>query len=106
MSALSSGARGSRPSAAASPATGPPGTGIGHVPSFGHDDLTGYAKSEAEIREWIRDGSPRRLRDNPVASFFLGRQAIRMPAYGERASEDEIRQVTAYIGWLRGTPLR
>jgi hypothetical protein len=29
-----------------------------------------------------------------------------MPAYGDRASEDEIRQITAYIGWLRGTPLR
>ena len=44
----------------------PEGTlGIGSVPSFEHDDVTGYAKSEGEIREWILDGKPRRLREAP-----------------------------------------
>src|SRR5512135_3513089 len=34
---------------------------VGTVPTFDHDDVASYAKSEAEIREWIRDGKPRRL---------------------------------------------
>ena len=202
---------------AASPT--PTGTrGIGSVPSFEHDDVTAYAKSEGEIREWILDGKPRRLREaaggeadarccgcppgaagcprrevdqlvayvkavsdfdpvpdavadgpgrgraprllrlprpagplrhaeprlpqglhpvlergrlpgararrrarsasgsataarsgsasNPVAAFFMRRQAIRMPAYGDRVSEDEVRQITAYIRWLRASPSR
>ena len=60
------------------------------------------ARDEGEIREWIRDGSPRRLRDNPVAAFFLRRQAIRMPAFGDRASEEDVARIVAYIRWLRG----
>ena len=40
-----------------------------------------------------------------MAAFFLRRQAIRMPAYGDRVSEEEIRQIAAYIGWLRGEAL-
>lgn len=49
----------------------------------------------------MRDGSPRRLRESRVAAFFLGRQAIRMPAYGDRVTEEELSRIVAYIGWLR-----
>jgi mono/diheme cytochrome c family protein len=79
-----------------------PGSLKGHIPSWSGSDFRELARDEGEIREWVRDGSPRRLRDNPVAMFFLRRQAIRMPAYGDRVSDDEVRQITAYIGWLRG----
>ena len=79
-----------------------PGSLKGYVPAWSGADFPELARDAAEIGEWIRDGSPKRLRDNPVASFFLGRQAIRMPAYGDRVSEDEVRRITAYIGWLRG----
>jgi hypothetical protein len=41
----------------------PDGAGsVGTVPSFEHEDLTAYARNEGEIREWILDGKPRRLR--------------------------------------------
>ena len=83
-----------------------PGSLKGYIPSWSGADFPELASDDGEIREWIRDGSPRRLRDNPVASFFMRRQAIRMPAYGDRVSEDEARQITAYIGWLRGTSPR
>jgi mono/diheme cytochrome c family protein len=73
----------------------------GHIPSWTGRDFLELARDDGEIREWIRDGSPRRLRDNPMAAFFLRRQTLRMPAYGERVSEEEIRQITAYIRWLR-----
>ena len=78
-----------------------PGSLKGHVPAWSGADFPELARDDAEIREWVRDGGPKRLRENPVAAFFLRRQAIRMPAYGDRISEDEIRQVTAYIRWLR-----
>ena len=59
-----------------------PGSLKGHIPSWSGADFLELARDEGEIREWIREGAPRRLRDNPVAAFFLRRQAIRMPAYG------------------------
>ena len=49
----------------------------------------------------MRDGSPRRLRDNPAAAFFMRRQLVRMPAFGDRLSEAEMRQITHYVHWLR-----
>ena len=79
-----------------------PGSLKGYVPSWSGADFPELARDDGEIREWIRDGSPKRLRDNPVAAFFIRRQAIRMPAYGDRVGEDEVRRITAYIGWLRG----
>ena len=78
-----------------------PGSLKGHIPSWTGNDFAELARHDGEIREWIREGSPRRLRENPVAAFFLRRQAIRMPAYGERVSDDEVRHITAYIRWLR-----
>ena len=83
-----------------------PGSLKGYIPAWSGTDFPELARDEGEIREWIRDGSPRRLRDHPVAAFFMRRQAIRMPAYGDRVSEDEARQITAYIAWLRGTSSR
>ena len=80
-----------------------PGSLKGYVPSWSGSDFEELARDDDEIREWIRDGAPRRLRENPIAAFLLGRQAIRMPAFGDRVSEEEIREITAYIGWLRVT---
>ena len=82
-----------------------PGSLKGYIPAWSGADFPELARDAGEIREWIRDGCPKRLRDNPVAAFFIRRQAIRMPAYGDRVSEDEIRRITAYIGWLRGGAL-
>jgi len=78
-----------------------PGSLKGYIPSWSGADFPELARDEGEIREWVRDGSPKRLRENPVAAFFMGRQAIRMPAYGDRVTEEELERIVAYIGWLR-----
>jgi mono/diheme cytochrome c family protein len=78
-----------------------PGSLKGYIPSWSGADFEELAKDDGEIREWIRDGGPRRLRENPVAAFFLRRQAIRMPAYGDRVTDEEIARITAYVRWLR-----
>jgi hypothetical protein len=58
-------------------------------------------EDEAELREWILDGRPQRLQANPLARFFLDRQAIRMRAFRGQIKEEELRGLQAYIGWLR-----
>lgn len=78
-----------------------PGSLKGYIPSWTGADFPELARDDGEIREWVRDGSPKRLRENPVAAFFMGRQAIRMPAYGDRVTEEEMGRIVAYIGWLR-----
>jgi mono/diheme cytochrome c family protein len=78
-----------------------PGSLKGHIPSWTGSDFLELARDDGEIREWIRDGSPRRLREDPVAAFFLRRQAIRMPAYGSRVSDEDLAQIVGYIQWLR-----
>jgi mono/diheme cytochrome c family protein len=78
-----------------------PGSLKGHILSWTGRDFAELARDDGEVREWILYGSPRRLRENKVAAFFLRRQAIRMPAYGERVREEEVRQIIEYIRWLR-----
>jgi mono/diheme cytochrome c family protein len=78
-----------------------PGSLKGYIPSWSGDDFTELVRDDAELREWVRDGAPRRLRENPLAAFFLDRQAVRMPAYGARVTDEELRQITDYVRWLR-----
>jgi len=73
----------------------------GYIPSWDGADFPDLAHDEAEVREWILEGSPRRLRDNPLAAFFLRRQVLRMPAYRGRISEDDVDRIVDYIAWLR-----
>jgi mono/diheme cytochrome c family protein len=80
-----------------------PGSLKGHIPSWTGRDFAELARDDGEIREWIREGSPRRLRDNPVAAFFLRRQAIRMPAFGSRVSDADMERIVGYIRWLRSS---
>jgi mono/diheme cytochrome c family protein len=82
-----------------------PGSLKGYVPAWSGADFPELARDEGEVREWIRDGGPKRLRENPVAAFFIRRQAIRMPAFGDRVGEDDVRRIVAYIRWLRGGAL-
>jgi mono/diheme cytochrome c family protein len=81
-----------------------PGSLKGYIPSWGGADYAELVLDEGELREWIRDGSPRRLRGTPVATFFLDRQLIRMPGFGGEITDAEIRQIGAYIRWLRHRP--
>lgn len=80
-----------------------PGSLKGYIPSWSGPDYPELVRDETELREWIRDGGPARLRGSSVASFFLKRQLIRMPAFGDRVSDGEARQIADYIRWLRSS---
>ena len=69
---------------------------VGTVPPFSRDVLLAYAKTEGEIREWIADGMPRRLReqpDDPAAEPVL----LAMPAWGDILSERQVDDLVAYV---------
>lgn len=78
-----------------------PGSLKGYIPPWDGRDFPELVVNGAELREWILDGRPQRLQANPVARFFLDRQAIQMPAFRGRITEEELRALEAYIGWLR-----
>lgn len=78
-----------------------PGSLKGYIPPWDGRDFAELVVDAAELREWIVDGRPQRLQANPLARFFLDRQAIRMPAFRSEIREEELRALEVYIGWLR-----
>ena len=78
-----------------------PGSLKGYIPPWDGRDFAELVVNERELREWILDGRPQRLQANPLARFFLDRQAIRMPAFRGHVTEEELRALEAYIGGLR-----
>ena len=81
-----------------------PGSFKGYVPPWDGDDFADLVRDDAELGQWIRDGVCERLRDNPVAKRILESQAIAMPAYRDRVSNDDLRAIAAYVAWVRGHP--
>lgn len=80
-----------------------PGSLKGYIPSWDGADYPDLVESDAELREWIVDGSPKRLREHFVARRFLAGQAVKMPAYGKTVKEEELAAIAAYIRWLRSS---
>jgi mono/diheme cytochrome c family protein len=78
-----------------------PGSLKGYIPPWDGRDFAELVADEAELREWIVAGRPQRLQVNPLARFFLDRQVIQMPAFRGQVTEEELRALEAYIGWLR-----
>ena len=76
----------------------------GYIPSWSGRDFPELAQNDAEIRDWIRNGSIPRLDTNRVARFFLQRQVVSMPAYGGQLKADEVDRLMDYIHWLRKHP--
>jgi mono/diheme cytochrome c family protein len=91
---------------------GPEGRGVlrnlgsfkGYIPPWDGDDYPDLVRGDAEFREWVRNGISERFRANPAARTFLEKQAIAMPAYGERVSDDDLKALAAYVAWVRATP--
>lgn len=74
-----------------------PGNGVGGVPAFSQDEVEAYAKNDEEIREWILDGMPRRLREEAGSADSGEPLLTRMPAWRGVLSEREVDDLVAYI---------
>ena len=51
----------------------------------------------ATLREWILDGMPRRVRQDPESREALEAAAIRMPAWRERLTHAQVDDLVAYV---------
>jgi mono/diheme cytochrome c family protein len=77
-----------------------PGSFKGYIPGFIGPDFADLVRSDEELLEWIREGTVARLADHPIASRFLERQRIQMPAYERFLNDEEIEAAAAYVRWL------
>ena len=82
-----------------------PGSFTGNIPAWTGADFEELVRNEGELEEWILDGVPVRLSNNPLALHFLDHQAVKMPAYRGFVSAADISGIKAYLRWLRGKPL-
>jgi len=81
-----------------------PGSFKGYVPPWDSADFADLVRSDAEFRQWVRNGACDRLRANPAARHILETEAIKMPAYGNRASDKDLGDLRAYVEWVRRHP--
>ncbi|HWX23643.1 MAG TPA: c-type cytochrome [Vicinamibacteria bacterium] len=77
----------------------------GYIPSWSGKDFPDLASDDGEIRDWILKGGTPRLESNPLARFFMGRQAVKMPAYGTNLKAQDLDRLLDYIHWLRRHPV-
>jgi mono/diheme cytochrome c family protein len=78
-----------------------PGSLKGYIPPWDGPDFAELVVNGSELREWILSGRPDRLQRNPLARFFLDRQAIRMPAFRGQVTEEDLVALEAYITAMR-----
>lgn len=83
-----------------------PGSFKGYIPAWDTADYPELVTSPLEFREWLLEGTPKRLREHPVAVKFLDAQVIKMPPYAEQLSPEQVDDIEAYIAWLRAAPPR
>lgn len=78
-----------------------PGSFKGHIPAWDGDEYAEIVRNDSELREWILNGSPKRLRDNPAARHFLDGQIVQMPPYRSVIADDQLAKIMGYIQWRR-----
>ncbi len=75
------------------------------MPRFAAGNAMMYAAGRAEIEEFVRYGAPRAWLDDARANERLGRQHLRMPAYGERLGDGEIADLVDFACAVEGVGL-
>jgi mono/diheme cytochrome c family protein len=76
----------------------------GYIPAWEGPVFDDLVKDDKELEEWIREGNTGRMKKNKFANYFIQRQVVAMPPYGDVLSDEEIASVIAYIKWLRAQP--
>jgi len=77
-----------------------PGSFAGYIPGWRGRGHAALVKDRAELREWIHEGVSQRAARHPVIGFFLRRQQLQMPSFGDHLTADELSAIIAYIEWL------
>ncbi len=78
-----------------------PGSFKGHIPAWDGEEYAEIVRDDGELREWIMNGYPKRLGDNPAARHFLQSQIVQMPPYRSVIADDQLAKIMGYIQWRR-----
>ena len=81
-----------------------PGSFKGYIPPWDGPDYPDVVRDERELAQWVRAGVSERFKSNPAARAFLDRQAVKMPAFGDRVSDADLKGIAAYVSWVRTHP--
>lgn len=73
----------------------------GYIPSWDSSDWNELVENPQELREWVLDGAPKRLRSNPAANFFLTSQMVTMPSYRGHLDDKELEDLVTYVQFVR-----
>ncbi len=74
-----------------------PGHAEEEVPPWSGGLVTMYVQNEAELREWIRDGLPQRIKNDPQQMKMREKAVVEMPAWRHLLSERELEDLVAYV---------
>lgn len=73
------------------------------VPGF-EGDVMMYVKGDDDLREWIRDGVPKRRAESKTWQFDRDHGALRMPAFGRVLSPGQVDDLVAFVNASAGNP--
>jgi len=87
-----------------------PGALKGYIPGWWGNDFHDLVRNDDELRAWILDGQIDRLRENPIARYFIESQRVYMPAYRNFIDDKQLEALVRYIRWVnegtwQGKPL-
>jgi len=77
-----------------------PGAFKGYIPGWWGNDFRELVRNDDELRQWIVGGEIPRLRDNPIAAYFIHRQRVYMPAYRDFIDDAELNALMRYVRWV------
>ena len=77
------------------------GSWKGYVPSWDGGDFAELVPDSTEFRQWVERGVSRRFEQDRLASYFLRRAVLRMPAYEKHLEPGDLPALWAYVTWLR-----
>ena len=86
---------------------------LDEIPSWHFATFSRFVESRAEIREWIMDGMPARMRASKEEQDRVAVQLIRMPAYRGHLDDEQLADLIFYVEAVahaappdEGTPAR
>jgi mono/diheme cytochrome c family protein len=74
-----------------------PGHGLEDIPPLSGGLVTMYASNVGELREWIEDGMPKRVRDDPEQRKLRDKAIILMPAWRGIIQGRDLDDLVAYV---------
>jgi mono/diheme cytochrome c family protein len=78
-----------------------PGSFKGYIPGWWGSDYKDLVRNDQELDQWIRNGISDRFKNSKLARYFLSRQAISMPAFGDSLTPSDYSAIASYIQWQR-----